>query len=95
MRRLQTQLAERVYGDVGEEHLHDQQKHGEMSPGELLRGGTRDPIRVDISTTRHLGYGGRIFGSGVDDPGKKFASSFLRKDKIPLTHRRIYNYSSG
>ena len=43
---------------MGEEHWHNQQNVGEISPGELCHGGTRDPHRVGISTTRHLGHGG-------------------------------------
>ena len=81
-------LADRAYIDMGEEHLTDQKNSGEMFPGELRRGGTRDQIRVDISTTRHLGYGGRVCGSGKDDLGNLFASFFLRKNKTPLTHCR-------
>ena len=55
----------------------------------------RDPIIVDISTMRHLVYGGRICGSGEDDPGNLFASSFLRKEKITITHCRISKCAAG
>ena len=48
----------------------------------------RNPIIVDISATRYLGHGSGICGSGEDDSGKLFASSFIRNDKNPLTHRR-------
>ena len=41
-------MAERAYGNVGEEYWRDQQNRGEVSPGNLLRGGTRNPIGVDI-----------------------------------------------
>ena len=54
----------REYRDMGEECLHDQKNCGEISPGELRCGGTRNLTRVDISTTCHLGYGGRVCGSG-------------------------------
>ena len=42
--------------------MNDQKNRGEKSPGELLRGGTRNRTRVDIFTTRHLGYGGAFRG---------------------------------
>ena len=53
----------------------------EISPGELCRGGIRFPTGVDVSTTRHLGHGGCVCGSGEDDQGNLFASSFLQKEK--------------
>ena len=88
-------MAERSCVDVGEDNWHDQKNCREISPGELRCGGTRNPIRVDISTTRHLGYRGRIFWIGEYDTGNLFASSFLRKDKIPLTHRRRSKYDAS
>ena len=33
--------------------------------------------------------------SGENDPGKLFASSFLRKDKNPFTHRKNSKYDAG
>ena len=41
----------------------------------------RDPIRVDIFTTLHLGYVGRVFGSGEDYMVNLFASHFYQKEK--------------
>ena len=40
----------------------------------------------------HLGHGGRVCGSGENDSGNIFASSFIRKDENPLTHRRNSKY---
>ena len=62
--QIQEKLAERAYADVGEEHWHDQKNRGVIYPGELHRGGTRDLIRVDISTTSHLVNEGCICRSG-------------------------------
>ena len=90
--QVQMWLAERAYGKVGEEHNHDKWNRGEIFPGESRRGGTRDPISVDISTTRHNGYGVCVCGSGEDDLVNLFASYFLRKEKIPLTHRKSSKY---
>ena len=78
---VQELLDERVYSDVGAEHWNEQQNRGEIKPGELRRGGTRNPIRVDISTKLHLGQGDAFFGSGEADPGNLFDSYFLRKYK--------------
>ena len=47
-RRVQTQLVERACADVGEEYQHDQLKRGKISPGELRRSGTCNPIRMDF-----------------------------------------------
>ena len=88
-------MAERACIDVGAENFHDQQNCGEIYPGELCRGDTRDPIRVDISTTRNMGYGGHVCGSGEDDLGNLFSLSFLRKEKISPTHRRRSKYYAG
>ena len=57
---------------MGEEHCHDQQNSGEISPGELHRGGTRYPIRLDIYATRHLGHGVCVRGIVEGAPGKLF-----------------------
>ena len=61
-KRVQTQLDERAYGDMGAENLHDQQNRWEISPGELRCGGKHNPIRVDIYITRHLVYRGSFSG---------------------------------
>ena len=66
---------------MGEENLYDLRNHGEISQGRLYRSGMRDPIRVDISTTAHRGYGRRACTSGVNDSGNIFALSFLWKEK--------------
>ena len=79
---------------MGEEHLHYQRNHGEISPVKLHRGGTYNPIIVDISTKRHNKYRRCVFRSGEDDSGILLASSFLHK-KIPLKHRRSYKYDAG
>ena len=49
---------------------------------------------MDISTTRHLGYGRCVRGSGENDSGNLFASSFLQKDEKLLTHRRNSKYDA-
>ena len=71
------------------------ENRGEISPRELRRGGTRDPIRVDISATHHLGHGGCGCGGGEYALGKKIVSSFVQKYKNTLTHCRIFKYYSG
>ena len=65
-----------------------------ISPGELHRGCTHDPVRVNISTTRHHGYRGLICRSGADYLGNLLASYLIRKDKIPFTHYRSFNYDA-
>ena len=66
---------------MAEENWHGQRNCREVSPGNLHPGDTRDLIILDISTTYHHGYGGRIFGSGEDDSGEKNSLSFLWKEK--------------
>ena len=56
--RLQEILAERAYAGVREENWHDQRKHGEIYPGELICSGTYITIRVEIYTMHHLLHGG-------------------------------------
>ena len=75
--------------------LREQKNRREISPGELLRGGMNNPIRVDIYTTRHLGHRGCIHRSGEDTPGNIFASYYLWKEKTPLTHHRSSKYDTG
>ena len=50
---------------------------------------------MDISSTRHLGHGRRVRGSGEDDSGNIFASSFLWKYENVLTHRSSSKYDAG
>ena len=76
-----TRLADREYADVGEEHQHDQQNRGKISPGELRLSSMFNPTRVEISTTCHLVHGQPVHGSGENDPENLFALSFLRKDE--------------
>ena len=92
---VQTRLAERVYADAREKNQHDQQNREEIPPGELLRSGTCNPIIVDISKKLHVGHGRRVHGSGENDSVNLFASSFLQKDKNPLTPRRISKYNAS
>ena len=80
--QVQTWLDERAYADIGEKHQHDQKKCGGISPGELRRIGTYNPIRVDISTTRHLGHKGRVRGIRENDLGNLLPRLFFRKTKI-------------
>ena len=80
---------------MGEKHQYYQQNRGEIFPGELGRSGTCNTIRVDISTTRHLGHMGRVRRSGENNSVNHFASSFLRKDENPLTHSRISKYDAS
>ena len=87
-------MDEIAYEEVGVEHLHDQKNCRKISPRNLCRGGTRNPIRVDISTTRHLGHRGRVCRSGENDSGNRFSSSFLRKEKTPLNNHRISKYNT-
>ena len=87
-------MAEIAYAGVGEEHLQDQKNREEVSPGELCRGGMRNPIIVDVYTTRHLVHSGYVRGSVEDALGNLFVSYSLWKDKIPLTHRRSSKYDA-
>ena len=50
---------------------------------------------MDIYATCHLGYRGCVDGSGEDDLGNLFVSSFPNKDKNPLTHRKSSNYDEN
>ena len=84
----QERLNERAYAYLREEYWYDQQNCGEVSLGELFRGGTRNLIRVDISATRHLGHGGCICRSVEDALGNLFDLSFILKEKNPVTHCR-------
>ena len=88
-------MVERAYIYVGKEDWQYQQNRGEISPGELHHGGTRDLIRMDIHITRHLGYGRDICGSVEGCPGNLFALYFILKDKIPLDHCRISKYNAS
>ena len=47
-----------------------------------------------ISSTRHLGNGRRVCGSGENDSGNLFASYFLQKDEKPTPHRRSSEYDA-
>ena len=66
------------------EHLHNRQKRREVLPRELRRGGMHDPIRVDISTTRHHRYRGCVCGSGEDDSENFLSHLLFVKTKSPL-----------
>ena len=79
--RVQTLLVERAYADVGEEYQDDQQNCGKISPGELRRSGTWNPIIMNISSTRHLGHRILVHGSGEDDLRKKLPLLLLGKTK--------------
>ena len=76
-----------------EEHQHNQQNRREICPGYLRRSGTYNPIRADISSTRHLGHGKCV--EWIKLSGKLFALSFLRKYENPLPNRRRSNYDAG
>ena len=88
-------LVERAYADVEEEYQHDQQNRREVSPGELRRSGTCDPTIMDISSKHHLGYRRLVRGSGEDDLGNLFSSSFIWKYENPLPRCRSSMYNAG
>ena len=44
---------------------------------------------------RHLGHGRFFSGSGEDDLGNLFASSFFQKDENPTPFRRSSKYDDG
>ena len=77
-----------------EEHQHDQRNCGKIFPGELCRSGMCNPTRVDISTTRHLGYGG-AFAGAEKMIWETFLPCLFFGDKKPLTHLRSYKYNIG
>ena len=88
-------MVEIAYADVGEEYQHNEKNIKEIFPGELRRSGTCNQIRIDISSTRHLGHRILVRGSGEYYSQNLFASSFLRKDKNPLPRRRSFKYDAG
>ena len=92
---VQMQLAEGAFTDVGEKHQHDHQNRGETPPGELCFSGTCNPIRVDISTARHLGHVKCVCGTVKNDLGNLFALYFLHKKENPLTHSRNSKYDAN
>ena len=53
-------MSEREYANVGEAHWNDQKNRGEISPVELRRSGTYNPIIVYISATLHLRHRGEF-----------------------------------
>ena len=69
---------------MGEENWKNQKNRGEISPGELRRGGMRYPTRVEISAARHLGHGGCVRGSGEYASGF-FLLRLLFGNKKPLS----------
>ena len=89
--RVQDQLAERAYAEVGLKSWHGKQNCGELSPGDLRRGGTYDPIRLDIYTTHHLGHRGEFTGVEKMLQETLLPCPLFRK-KNPLTHYMISNY---
>ena len=93
-RQVQMRLVKRVYDDVGEEYQHNQQKRGEISPGELRHSGTCNLTRIYIFSTRHLGQRRRVRRSGEDDSGNLFSSSFLQKYENRLPCRRSSKYDA-
>ena len=64
--------------------LSSQLISGNLSRRPPRHSGTCNPIRMDISSTRHLGHMIFVRGSGEDDSRNLFGSSFLRKDENPL-----------
>ena len=87
-------MAEKAYGEMGAENLNSQQNHSEISPRNLQRGGTRNPIRVDFLQRVTINTGDAFIG--VDTVVKEFfVLPFPQQDKISLTHRRNYNYDAG
>ena len=88
-------MDEILYTYIGEEHWQDQKNHGQISPGELRRGGIRYPIRVDIyKKVRHLGHLVCVCGSREDATGNPFFLIFYSK-KTPLTHSGRYKYDAS
>ena len=63
--------------------LSSQLISGNLSRRPPRHSGTCNPIRMDISSTRHLGHMIFVRGSGEDDSRNLFVSSFLRKDENP------------
>ena len=59
------------------------------------RSSTCNPIRMDISSTRHLVHGRRVCGSGEDDLGNLLALSFLRKNENPLPYSGSFKYNAS
>ena len=68
---------------------------GGISPGELRCIGTCNMIRINISSTRHLGHGRRVCGSGENDSRNFLPHIFFGKYENPLPHRRISKYDAG
>ena len=72
-------MVEISYADVGEEYQHDQKNRREIPPVELRRSGTCNPIRMDISSTCHLGHRILVRGSGEYDLQNIFPCLFFGK----------------
>ena len=66
---------------MGEMHLRSQQNGGEISSGELRRGGPCGPTRVDIFITHDKIFGTGLRGDGESSAGKLFSCIFFGKSK--------------
>ena len=53
----------------------------------------RDPIKMNIPSTRHLGHRRLVRGSGEDDSRNLFTSYFIQKDENLLPRRRRSKYN--
>ena len=66
---------------MGEKNQRTQKDSGEISSGDLRRGGPCGAIGVDISATRDEGYVTGVHGAGKSSAGDLFASSLFGKSK--------------
>ena len=81
--------------EMGEKHLCVHQNGGEISSGNLCRGGLCDPIEVGIFEMREERYETSVFRSGESSVGNLFASSFIWEIENPPSHCSSSKYISG
>ena len=70
-------LAKKTDGEMGEQNQRTQKDSGEISSGDLRRGGPCGAIGVDISATRDKGYGTGVSGDRKSSTGNNFVSYFI------------------
>ena len=68
-------LAQKTDGEMGEQNQRTQKDSGEISSGDLRRGGLCGAIGVDISATRDKGYVTGVSGDRKSSAGNCFVSS--------------------
>ena len=78
-----------------EKHFCDHQNSAGISTGELCRGVSCNPIKMDLFAVWGKRHGIRVHRKGEASSGKCFTSYFLWKTENSPTHCRIINYNAG